>query len=196
MASLSSTKPVGKGMENGCEPTPMEKHVMFFDTNNDGVIYPWETYRGFRRIGSGFLLSIGITIFIHVILSSRTRPGKWPSPLFPIVVKNIKHGKHGSDTGAYDSEGKFVPSKFEEIFKKHARINPNALTSAEVDELLRDNREPKDYLGWIGAISEWKVLYLLAKDDKGMLPKDRVRGVYDGSLFEQMAKDHASKQKA
>nr|GMD60205.1 probable peroxygenase 5 [Ipomoea batatas] len=73
--------------------------------------------------------------------------GKWPSPLFPIVVKNIKHGKHGSDTGAYDSEGKFVPSKFEEIFKKHARIDPNALTSAEVDELLRDNREPKDYLG-------------------------------------------------
>lgn len=48
---------------------------------------------------------------------------------------------------------RFVPSKFEEIFKKHARTNPNALTSGEVDELLRDNREPKDYSGWYVNIS-------------------------------------------
>nr|GMD66099.1 probable peroxygenase 5 isoform X1 [Ipomoea batatas]GMD79556.1 probable peroxygenase 5 isoform X1 [Ipomoea batatas] len=195
MAFPRSTKPVGKGMENGSETTPLEKHAMFFDTNHDGIIYPWETYQGFRKIGSGVLLSVGASIFIHLLLSSKTRPGKWPSPLLPIVIENIKLGKHGSDTGAYDSEGRFVPSKFEEIFKKHARTNPNALTSGEVDELLRDNREPKDYSGWIGAIGEWKILYFLAKDDQGMLPKERVKAVYDGSLFEQLAEEHASKLK-
>lgn len=47
----------------------------------------------------------------------------------------------------------------------------------------------------IGAIGEWKILYFLAKDDQGMLPKERVKAVYDGSLFEQLAEKHASKLK-
>nr|GMD66087.1 probable peroxygenase 5 isoform X1 [Ipomoea batatas] len=64
----------GEGMENGSETTPLQKHAMFFDTNHDGIIYPWETYQGFRKIGSGVLLSVGASIFIHLLLSSKTRP--------------------------------------------------------------------------------------------------------------------------
>ncbi|XP_028115230.1 probable peroxygenase 4 isoform X8 [Camellia sinensis] len=86
----------------------------------------------------------------------------------------------------------FVPSKFEEIFCKHARTNPNALTSAELKEMRKANREPKDYGGWISSFAEWTVLYILCKDKNGLLQKDTIRGVYDGSLFEQMAEKKAS----
>lgn len=173
----------------------LQKHVAFFDRNHDGIVYPWETFQGFRAIGCGIPLSTGAALFINMGLSSKTRPGKFPSLLFPIEIKNIHKSKHGSDSGVYDSEGRFVPSKFEEIFTKHARTHPNALTSDELKGMLKANREPKDYGGWVAAYSEWKILYVLCKDKNGLLHKDTVKAVYDGSLFEHMEKEHESAEK-
>nr|GMD63376.1 probable peroxygenase 5 [Ipomoea batatas] len=62
--------------------------------------------------------------------------------------------------------------------------------------MISDKREPHDYSGWILAAFEWKLLHLFAKNGDGLLTKERVKGVYDGSLFDQLAKDHASKIKA
>ncbi|XP_024046947.1 probable peroxygenase 4 isoform X1 [Citrus clementina] len=173
----------------------LQKHVAFFDRNHDGIVYPWETFQGFRAIGCGIPLSTGAALFINMGLSSKTRPGKFPSLLFPIEIKNIHKSKHGSDSGVYDSEGRFVPSKFEEIFTKHACTQPNALTSDELMGMLKANREPKDYGGWVAAYSEWKILYVLCKDKNGLLRKDTVKAVYDGSLFEHMEKEHESAKK-
>ncbi|XP_076888680.1 putative peroxygenase 4 [Bidens hawaiensis] len=174
----------------------LQKHVVFFDRNNDGVIYPWETFQGFRAIGSGILLSSFAAFFINVGLSGKTRPGtKCPNLLFPINIENIKMAKHGSDSGVYDAHGRFVPSKFEEIFHKYACTHPDALTADELNEFVKGNREPKDYAGWIGGLSEWKILYYLAKDKDGLLKKETIRAVYDGSLFEKMAAGKINKTK-
>lgn len=43
---------------------------------------------------------------------------------------------------------RFVPSKFEEIFSKHARKYQNSLTSDELMGMLKANRVPKDFKGW------------------------------------------------
>ncbi|KAI8538831.1 hypothetical protein RHMOL_Rhmol09G0134100 [Rhododendron molle] len=180
---------------DGTDQNVLKKHVAFFDRNKDGVIYPWETFQGFRAIGCGLLLSSFAAIFINVGLSRKTRPGKSISLSFPIEVNNIHKSKHGSDSGVYDSEGRFVPSKFEEIFNKHAHTNANALTSEELQSMLKANRVPKDFAGWLASFVEWKILYILCKDKKGLLQKDTVRAVYDGSLFEQMAKEKASSGK-
>ncbi|CAI0552373.1 unnamed protein product [Linum tenue] len=161
----------GKFVPN--EHNVLQKHVMFFDRNHDGIIYPWETFQGFRAIGCGFLLSSAAAIFINLGLSSKTRPGRFPSLLLPIEIR-------------------FVPAKFEEIFAKHARSHPNALTSDELGEMLKHNREPKDYAGWLASYSEWKILFLLAKDKDGLLHKDTARAVYDGSLFEHMERERQS----
>ncbi|KAJ0490751.1 putative plant seed peroxygenase [Helianthus annuus] len=119
---------------------------------------------------------------------------RYPNLLFPINIVNITMGKHGSDSGVYDSHGRFVPSKFEEIFQKYARTNPEALTTDELDEFLKGNREPKDYGGWIVGLTEWKTLYYLAKDKNGLLEKDTIKAVYDGSLFEKMEAETAKKK--
>ncbi|KAJ9135730.1 hypothetical protein P3X46_032882 [Hevea brasiliensis] len=173
----------------------LQKHVFFFDRNQDGLVYPWETFQGFRAIGFGVLFSAASALFINMGLSKKTRPGKYPSLLFPIEVQNIQLGKHGSDSGVYDKDGRFVDEKFEAIFGKHARTHPDALTSGELMGMLRTNREPKDYLGWVASWTEWKTLYILCKDSNGLLQKETVRAVYDGSLFEQLEKQKASAKK-
>ncbi|PON33845.1 Caleosin-related [Parasponia andersonii] len=150
---------------------------------------------GFRAIGCGIALSAVAAIFIDIGLSISTRPGKFPNLLFPIEIKNMHLGKHGSDSGSSDTEGRFVPEKFEEMFRKHAHSYPDALTSDELNELLKANRVPKDFAGWIGALSEWKILYLIAKDENGLLHKDKVRAVYDGTSFEHMEKEHSASKK-
>ncbi|PKA61437.1 putative peroxygenase 4 [Apostasia shenzhenica] len=177
---------------NGGELTPLQKHVAFFDRNGDGIVYPWETFKGFRAIGAGIGLSIVGAAFINGFLGPK---GKLPSPLFPIYVKNIQKGKHGSDSGVYDAQGRFVPSKFEEIFQNHAHTHTDALTSIELKEMLRSNRVPKDISGWVAAWTEWKVLYSLCKDGNGLLPRETIRAVYDGSLFLKMEKERESHKK-
>ncbi|CAJ1932628.1 unnamed protein product [Sphenostylis stenocarpa] len=177
------------------EENVLQKHAAFFDMNRDGLIYPWETFKGMREIGGGIFLSFGSAIFINVLLSQATRPGKFPSLLFPIEIKNIQLGKHGSDSGVYDTQGRFVPSKFEAIFSKHAHKNPNSLTYDELKEMIKANREPRDLKGRIGSSAEWSALYHLAKDKDGLLQKDTIRAVYDGSLFEQLKNQHSSSPK-
>ncbi|XP_008803896.1 probable peroxygenase 5 [Phoenix dactylifera] len=183
-----------EGEINSGDLTALQKHVAFFDRNKDGVIYPWETFQGFRAIGCGVALSTVSAVLINGFIGPKTRPGKVPSPLLPIYVKNIHKGKHGSDSGVYDSEGRFVPEKFEQIFKKHARTNPNALTSKELKEMLQTNRTPKDCMGRIASWTEWKILFTLCKDKDGLLHKDTTRAVYDGSLFLEMEKARESSQ--
>ncbi|XP_019433751.1 PREDICTED: probable peroxygenase 4 [Lupinus angustifolius] len=176
------------------DQTVLQKHASFFDRNHDGIIYPKETFEGLRALGFGVLLSTVGANFINAGLSQITRPGKSPSILLPIEIKNIQLGKHGSDTGVYDTEGRFVDSKFEEIFKKHAKKNPNALTFDELMELVKSNRVPKDYKGWLGSYVEFKLLHVLAKDKDGLLTKEALRSVYDGSLFIQKEKEHSGKK--
>ncbi|RZC61478.1 hypothetical protein C5167_023246 [Papaver somniferum] len=119
----------------------------------------------------------------HVAFFDRNKDGgKFPNPLFPIVVQNIAKSKHTSDSGVYDTEGRFVASRFEELFQKHSKTNTNALTEDELSELLKANRVPKDYGGWVAAYSEWKILYVLGKDENGLLHKETVRAAYDVSL--------------
>ncbi|KAJ9153054.1 hypothetical protein P3X46_026543 [Hevea brasiliensis] len=180
----------GKFMPN--DQNVLQKHVFFFDRNHDGIVYPWETFQGFRSIGCGVLFSVASALFINIGLSQKTRPGKYPSLLFPIEVQNIHLGKHGSDSGVYDKNGKFLHEKFEAIFRKYAHTHPNALTSGELMAMLRANREFKDYTGWIASWTEWKTLYVLCKDSDGLLQKETVKAAYDGSLFEHLEKQRAA----
>ncbi|PON55502.1 Caleosin-related [Parasponia andersonii] len=134
----------------------LQQHAAFSDQNNDGIIYPLETYRG-PKIG---YWKLGIFGFLTWI----------PSPFFPIYIKNLRRAKHGSDSGTFDTEGRYIPSNFENMFSKYARSVPDRLTLGELWHMTEANRNALDFFGWI--------------DERGFLSKEAVRRCFDGSLFE------------
>ncbi|XP_047079944.1 probable peroxygenase 5 [Lolium rigidum] len=167
--------------------TELQQHVAYFDTDNDGIVTYSETEAGLRRIGLGAISAAAAATLINGVIGPKTRPDNATTSHLDIYIENIQKGIHGSDTGSYDAQGRFVQAKFDEIFIKYAKTEPNALNQTELEEMRHGNRGSNDFSGWAASKAEWDMLYSLAKDKDGFLQKGTARAVYDGSLFVTLA---------
>jgi peroxygenase len=184
--AVSREKPDGSEM-SAPHRSVLQQHVDFFDRDLDGIIWPWDTYVGFRRIGFGVVVSSAAMIVIHTTFGYPSQDSWIPNPLFPIHTKNMHRTKHGSDSEVFDTEGRFVPQKFEEIFSKYDSGNKGALSWDDIQHMVRGNMNVNDPIGWTAERLEWWVLWWLAKDERGLLSKERIRANYDGTLWELLA---------
>ncbi|EED84566.1 predicted protein [Postia placenta Mad-698-R] len=175
--------------------TVLQQHVNYFDPDGDGVVWPLDTYRGFHNLGFNIILSLLAVFIIHANFSYPTSPSLLPDPFFRVRVADIHKAKHGSDTGAYDNEGRFLPQKFEDIFSKYA-ADGKSLNKWEIWNILKGQRVLLDPIGWFGAFFEWLSLYILLWPDDGAVRKEDVRRVYDGSIFPELSMRRSGKSKA
>ncbi|KAK4119762.1 Caleosin-domain-containing protein [Parathielavia appendiculata] len=164
--------------------TVLQQHVLFWDRDGDGEIYPWDTYIGFRDLGFSVLFSLFSMMNINSTLSYPTRLAVswWPDPWFRIYVKGIPKAKHGSDTGVYDREGRFVPQLFEDMFSKWDVHGSGSLSAGELWNMIRANRLAADPFGWGAAFLEWGTTWLMTQKD-GRVSKEDLRQTYDGTIF-------------
>jgi hypothetical protein len=108
--------------------------------------------KGLHRVGFNWLSATAIAIIIHLFISLPTAEpwlGWIPfDPWLRIWIQNIHHGKHGSSSGLFDNEGRFVPQKFEELFSKWDKSGKRALTLNELYKMTHDLSVAMDPFGW------------------------------------------------
>ncbi|KAI8993756.1 Caleosin related protein-domain-containing protein [Gaertneriomyces semiglobifer] len=133
--------------DNKKKLTVMQQHVEFFDRNKDGVIWPYETFLGFRAVGFNIFFCLLAMMIIHFGFSYPSLDSWLPDPFFRIYIKNIHRCKHGSDSGTYDTEGRYTPQKFEELFSKYDKDNKGGLNLREMWEMTLQIRNTFDFFG-------------------------------------------------
>lgn len=145
------------GEPNTSKQTVLQQHCAFWDRDGDGVIWPLDTFKGFREIGFNLLLSILSIFIIHSGFSypSVLKTSYIPDPLFRVYLDGIDKCKHGSDSGTYDSRGYYQPSQFNAIFEKYAKTDREGLTVRESFTFISGQRAAMDPFGWLAAIFEW-----------------------------------------
>jgi len=163
---------------------------------------------------------------IHGGFSYPTQHTIFPDPFFRINMDVIHKTKHGSDTGSYDTEGRWVPQKFEDFWSKYGKMYGGEVGVSKWDlyYALKAQRLVFDFFGWSGAIFE--CMFFLKRDKKppstpppflvvielltlnligvatyialwpedGILRKEEVRGIYDGSIWAELEKREQRKQ--
>ncbi|KAG9299463.1 hypothetical protein G9A89_009416 [Geosiphon pyriformis] len=176
--AASRERPHGTPGRKISHRTVLQQHVDFFDEDNDGIIRIFDTYRGFRSLGFNFPFCLFAAFVIHGSMAWVSQPYWFPNPLLYIYTENINKCKHGSDSETYDTEGRYVPEKFEEIFTKYDRDNKGGLSIWDIGRLCYGNGNVLDIFGWLAMIFEWGTTYFLAQKD-GILYKEDVRAQYD-----------------
>ncbi|CDZ97068.1 EF-hand domain pair [Phaffia rhodozyma] len=167
----------------------MEQHCLFWDRDGDGVIWMTDTFRGFRQLGYNLIMSFLGMMIINPGFSFFSGNSIFPDPFCRITLANIHRAKHGSDSGAFDTEGRFVPNKFEAIFTKYDDEGKGGITFWQGLRMLYRNRCIADGAGIVAASFEWIITYVLFWPDDGVITKEQMRTVYDGSVFFEIARE-------
>ncbi|KAI4123785.1 MAG: hypothetical protein LQ338_005089 [Usnochroma carphineum] len=174
--------------------TVVQQHVKYWDRDNDNIIWPRDTYVGCRDYGWGIALSLFAAFVINGGLSYPTVPGILPDPFFRIYVDRMYKAKHGSDSMTYDNQGRFRPQQFEDIFAKYDAGNKGGLDINDLWVFWREQMMVFDFFGWTACALEWIATYLLIWPDDGIMKKEDVRGIYDGSIFYKRAEETKRKR--
>ncbi|XWS30019.1 hypothetical protein CRYUN_Cryun24cG0082300 [Craigia yunnanensis] len=70
---------------------------------------------------------------------------------------------------------RYTSMYIENMFSKYTCTVPNKFTLGELWYMIKGNRESFEFFGWIASKLEWRVLYVLARDEEGMLSKCKLR---------------------
>lgn len=168
-------------------PTMLQRHVMFFDANHDGTLKLAETKAGLRRLGVNSLTGLGGALFIHLGLREAGGAGT------DLEIAKIHLAKHKSDTGCVDAEGHFNPKAFARLMTFDANRS-GSLSWTELRAMIAANKQ--DARGSLASRAEFGLLIKVGADTTELdgqervaaLSEARLRSVYTGSVFEDIAR--------
>ena len=174
--------------------TTLQRHASFFDDNGDRGVGVGECARGLRALGLPVGVAEAVALAIVAPLSIQTRGSLLA---MNIDIENIQKGKHDSDTGILDKQGRFDAKRFEKVFGARSTVDrdgDHAFTASELTRMVNANR--KTLLGSLVSLAEWQLLLALAADAEAdecgkpvpALSVNRMKSFFDGTLFYKLAK--------
>lgn len=170
--------------------SPLQKHVAFFDKNEDGILTVSETAQGLQELGQGKIQSWFSASVIHLGLAPSINDSIFK---LDIDMAQINKGKHDSDTDIYLANGELDLNRFDTLF---TRFDANRSGSLSVDEVTAMRAAVKEKNGGLAAKAEWSVLMSLLSDttetnskgkDVKALTRASLASFYSGTLLFEAA---------
>jgi len=203
MADINDNDP------RGLRP-PLTRHLDFFDTDHDGIVWFSDTVYGLHALGFNWISSVVLGFCGHIAFSRLTvyHPGisditsiwrlfffiPWliysyiPDPFLRVYARHLMWAKHPSSTQTFNKDGWFDEERFEAIWKFSSAPNKDSLTHDEAITMIKSYRHGlKDGTGLIKGPFEWNLLFWVVDPPDGRVTKAQVRSAFDGSLFFNVA---------
>lgn len=197
---------------------PLNRHIDFFDTDGDGVVWPTDTVDGLHRLGFSWAFAIFIGFIGHIgfgpltvkhpstseitgiwsfmIFAPRLMWSYLPDPFLRIYSRNLQLAKHTASTQSWNKDGWFDEEAFERIWAHSGSPDKDSLTYDEAIAMIKSYRHGlSDGTGLFKGPFEWTLLFWVVNPPDGRVTKDQVRSVYAGTIFDEVVKLHA-RQKA
>lgn len=171
--------------------TPLQRHVAFFDRDQDGLIRVGETRKGLKTLGLGGIQAALSAVVIHLGLSKT-----WEG-FMKISVDRIAEGKHDSDTDAYDEKGEIDQTRLKQIMTYDAN-GSGSVSASELSTMIAANKESR--AGQLASKAEFGLLMRLGadttEDENGKtvpaVSRAQLASLYDGTLFYRIAEARKS----
>ncbi|GLC43370.1 hypothetical protein PLESTM_001463700 [Pleodorina starrii] len=180
--------------------TSLQQHFAFFDINKDGVISLGECITGWRYLlrrlvpePLNSLAAIPVALAVQLPLCWLTSDSWLPDLRLNVHVKNAHKVVHGSNSKAWDRSGHFTPARFEAMLSKYDRDGKGGLTLGELISFLRGQANLGDVAGMMASAGEWVMTWALLRDSTGVLRREDIRGMYDGTAFYRLAERNGYK---
>ncbi|KAF8298206.1 hypothetical protein DL93DRAFT_2091354 [Clavulina sp. PMI_390] len=188
---------------------PIHRHIDFFDTDKDGIVWPSDTARGLYKVGFKWVTAWVIAFVGHIGFAPLTVPHPkltdivdlwslfwflpslvWsyiPDPFLRIYAGNLEFAKHTASTHTWNQEGWYEDDKFQKIWAFSGSPNKDTLTYPEAMTMIKSYRHGiSDGWGLFKGPFEWTLLFWVVNPADGKVTKDQVKSVYAGTIFEDV----------
>ncbi|KAF3063989.1 Peroxygenase 1 [Daldinia childiae] len=177
------------------EPAHMlRQNAEYFDADQDGIIWPRDTYKGYRKLGWGITYSCLVASILHSILSYPTRDSFTPDPLLRIRYDSNSNGKHSIGKASYDEKGQVRGNQvYENILAKYDQNSKGGMDIRDILRFWKDQRSVSTFHDWSLNILEWSALYLALRRHNGIVGSEDIRMAFDGSVLFKRSEERQRK---
>ncbi|KAI1092943.1 Caleosin related protein-domain-containing protein [Rostrohypoxylon terebratum] len=173
------------------EPTYLlRKNAGYFDADEDGIVWPRDTYMGCMDLGWGILSSCFATFALHLALSYPTCLGYTPDLYCRIRYNNMRLERYGSLRSNNEKGRPRRNRACESILVKYDQTNKGGLTLLDLLQFFKQQRTEYNVRGWIVAVFEWLALYHFLRSNNGVMRSDDIRAAFNGTVFHKKAEEH------